>query len=204
MSINVSKTDESIHILNVLTDYLNTYFNSLVELVNYSVDPLTVGNLNQMTFEYGIVLINSYLDEYNKHFNLSLNDSDRNRIAPYYKRIKKEIKCFCDIKDYRNNVSAHNLRVDNQNIYIHGSFRDYRIPQNIIEFRYLLDCLTLLTNIINRLFPSANDRVQEAVHIRQKNDSTPYIIAKTKEEVDKLIYDLAGDLENIASAQSNK
>ncbi|WP_443946943.1 hypothetical protein ACJVDH_07495 [Pedobacter sp. AW1-32] len=186
----VSLLDESIHILNVINDKLNDYFEALTMLVEFNVSIEVVSPLHQLTFEHGVILINSYLDELHKHFKALLPNSERVRFSPYYKLIKQEVNRFPDIKRYRNNVCAHNLRDDERSIYLYGNLRKYKIPQNIAEFKFVKDCLNLMTQVVNMCFPMSCSSVRGIVDARIKNDKTAYITSLSKEKLETMTSDL--------------
>ncbi|MGM9476503.1 hypothetical protein ACS5PU_08730 [Pedobacter sp. GSP4] len=190
----ISYLDESIHILNVINDKLNDYFEALTKLALYKVPLDVVSPLHQLTYEHGVILINSYLDELHNYFNPSLSNQESKAFNSYYKLIKKEINRFSDIKNYRNNVCAHNLRNDDRSVYLYGNLRKYKVPQNIAEFKFAKDCINLMTQVVNMIFPISCSNVKAVLDTRIKNDKTPYITSLPKDKLETLTSDLLNKL----------
>ena len=191
----VSSLDESIHILNVINDKLNDYFEGLTMLAKFNVPLDVVTPLHQLTYEHGVILINSYLDELHNHFIKSLSIEEHTMFSPYYRLIKKEINRFPDIKRYRNNVCAHNLRNDDRSVYLYGNLRKYRVPQHIAEFKFVKDCMNLMTQVVNMSFPMSCSNVRLIVDDRIKSDKTPYITSLPKEKLETMTSDLLNKLQ---------
>ncbi|WP_421938294.1 hypothetical protein [Pedobacter sp.] len=191
----VSSLDESIHILNVIDEKLNNYFQALTMLAEFNVSIEVVAPLHQLTFEHGVILINSYLDELHRHFKPLLDNSERVKFSPYYNLIKREIKRFHDIKSYRNNVCAHNLRDNKRSVYLYGNLRQYRIPQNIAEFKFVKDCINLMTQVVNMIFPVSCSNVRAVLGARIKSDKTPYVTSLPREKLETMTSDLLNKLQ---------
>ena len=193
--VHFSALEESIHILNILNNNLTRYFKSLVNLHKCDIDPDEVRTINQMTFKYGTVIINSYLDEYHDNFYPSLDIYHKTIYGGYFNLIKKQaINKFPGIKDYRNQITAHHLRDKGRSVYLYGNFRKYKIPQNLFEFRYLVHAIQMLTVTINNSFPDVFDTVSHFVTERFKNDDTPYQSEMTAEDVEIKIKELTDQL----------
>ncbi|WP_029275282.1 hypothetical protein [Pedobacter borealis] len=190
----VSSLDESIHILNVIDEKFNDYFEALTMLAQFSVPVEVVAHLHQLTYEHGVILINSYLDELHKHFRPSLTNEENAAFSQYYNLIKKEINRFPDIKRYRNNVCAHNLRHDDRSIYLYGHLRKYKVPQNIAEFKFVKDCINLMTQVVNISFPMSCNNVRAIVDTRFANDTTPHISSLPKDKLETMASDLVNKL----------
>ena len=190
----VSSLDESIHILNVIDEKLNAYFQALTMLAEFNVSIEVVAPLHQLAFEHGVILINSYLDELHEHFKPSLSKEETETFTPYYNLIKKEINRFKDIKRYRNNVCAHNLRNDDRSVYLYGNLRKYKVPQNIAEFKFAKDCINLMTQVVNMIFPMSCSNVKVVVDARIQNDKTPYITSLPKDKLETLTSGLLNKL----------
>ncbi len=189
-----NEIQESVHILNILRDNLLSNLNALYDLQEYNVKEETVNKINHLTFERGIIIIDSYLDEYHKFFSKHCSDSNSNKLRQVYKVIKKKINRFSDIKIYRNNVVAHNLRVNGKNIYFHGNFRGYKVPQTIVEFNFIATCIDILTEFINRTYPKDFNNAADTVSQRMAADSTPYLTSMTREEADEELIVISSEM----------
>lgn len=72
---------------------------------------------NTMTFESCVISILSYFDEYDNHFGKHIPEEKKETIAMIYRRVKKDIKRFRVLKDFRNQILG----------------RDYGIVGNVIS-----------------------------------------------------------------------
>ncbi|RZK66802.1 MAG: hypothetical protein EOO92_24870, partial [Pedobacter sp.] len=133
--------EESIHILNVINKNILRYTKALGRLPDYDVNVDIIQPLSTMTFEHCCILISSYFDEYDRYFSKNLSKKEQSNISPYYKRIKRELKRYPDIKKYRNQVVAHNLRVDKKSVPVNTSLNNYKVPQNVIELAIVTTCI---------------------------------------------------------------
>lgn len=189
--------EESIHILNVINKSILRYSRALSSLPDYNVNVDVVQALNTMTFEHCCILISSYFDEYDDHFSKNLSQEEKSKISPYYRRIKKELKVYPDIKKFRNQVIAHNLRVNQKSVPVNTKLNSYKVPQNIMELVIIITCVEYLTIIINRNFPSAFSRVSNYI-VKHHADSvlineTPL----TPPQASAVVLALKSDLENM-------
>ncbi|MFC3562151.1 hypothetical protein [Pedobacter jamesrossensis] len=107
------------------------------------------------------------------------------------------LNLFPDIKAFRNQVVAHNLRVKNKSVPIHKSLNSFRVPQTIIEFSLIITCIEYLTQIINRMFPGVITKV--AKHISDSaNRSTIFMKEPiTPANAESILVELIRDLEKI-------
>jgi hypothetical protein len=113
---------------------------------------------NSYLSEYIIILICSFLDEYNDNFIPSKSILLHNRILNYRKQVKPiitRIAKWSDLKKYRNNILAHNLRLkDNTSIFSDTLEKiDYNVPNTLEEIRLLIELSTLITKNISVEFP---------------------------------------------------
>lgn len=189
--------EESIHILNVLNKSILRYNRALCSLPDYQVNTDVVQALNTMTFEHCCILISSYLDEYHGHFSKNLSQEEKNKISPYYKRIKRELNLYPDIKKFRNQVIAHNLRVNHKSVPINTKLNSYKVPQNIMELSIVITCIEYLTIIINRNFPTAFSNVSNYISKHQTDSVLRKEPPLTVEQAQVLVIALKFDLENL-------
>jgi len=192
-----SPLEESVHILNVLNSDMRRHQDALCSLIDFNVAVEVLKPLNHLTFQYTTIQVASYLDEYYKYFMPNLNDEERKYIKPFYKRIKKEINRFPDIKDFRNHISAHNLRLKNRSIPLYHDINTYRVPQNIVELGFLIICIDALNRVINRMFPNANGKVRDLINSKHQSNSPRLTLAPMGKEGDKILAKLSQDLEII-------
>ncbi|MBO9673347.1 MAG: hypothetical protein J7577_07880 [Sphingobacteriaceae bacterium] len=197
----ITPLDESIHILNVISNNIIRYHRALCSLPDYHVDPNIVITLNTMSFENGCILVTSYFDEYHGHFTRLLSEQQKKYINPYFKRIKSVLNLFPDIKEFRNQVVAHNLRVKNKSIPINKSLNSFIVPQTIIEFSLVIECIKYLTMIINRMFPLALEKVVMHVSDTAKRSSVVMKPPLTPADAETILLELIRDLDKITNYQ---
>ena len=194
--------EESIHILNILNNDMRRHQDALCSLIDYNVAVGVLTPLNQMTFQYTTIQAASYLDEYYKYFAPNLNEEQKKYIKPFYKRIKQEINRFPDIKDFRNHISAHNLRLKNRSVPLYHDIHTYRVPQNIIEVGFLIICINALNRVINRMFPNANEKVIDLIRSKHQSNVPRLTAAPMGKEGDEILIRLGQDLETIRQEMS--
>lgn len=189
--------EESIHILNVINKNILRYSRALCNLPDYNVNVDVVQALNTMTFEHCCILISSYFDEYHDHFSKNLSHEEKNKIAPYYKRIKQELNLYPDIKKFRNQLIAHNLRVNQKSVPINIKLNSYKVPQNIIELSIAITCVEYLTIIVNKNFPTAFGKVSNYIAKHQAESVSMNEPPLTPQQAEALLLALKADLENL-------
>ncbi|WP_421945040.1 hypothetical protein [Pedobacter sp.] len=195
----ITPLDESVHILNVINNNIIRYHRALCSLPDYHVDPNIVISINTMSFENGCMLVTSYLDEYHGHFTRLLNEQQKKYIAPYFKRIKSVLNLFPDIKEFRNQVVAHNLRVKNKSVPTNKSLNSFLVPQTIIEFSLVIECIKYITTIINRMFPTAMEKVVMYVSDMAKKSNVVMKPPLTPADAEKILVELIRDLDKITN-----
>ncbi|MGE6219142.1 hypothetical protein ACQKCH_04890 [Nubsella zeaxanthinifaciens] len=189
--------EESIHILNVINKNILRYNRALSSLPDYNVNIDAVQALNTMTFEHSWHLISSYFDEYHDHFFKNLSEEEKNKILPYYKRIKMELRLYPDIKKFRNQVIAHNLRVDHKSVPVNIKLNSYKIPQNIMELTIVTTCIEYLTIIINRNFPSAFGKVSKYIAKHHADNIAMKETPLTFKQASEILLLLKSDIEKL-------
>jgi|GEM_PF-2496043 len=189
--------EESVHILNILNSDMRRHQDALCRLVDFNVAVEVLKPLNQMTFQYTTIQAASYLDEYHKYFMPSLNEEQLKYIKPFYKRIKQEINKFPDIKDFRNHISAHNLRLKNRSVPLYHNINTYRVPKNIIELGFLIICIDALNRVINRMFPNADEKFRDLIKSKHQSNAQKSNVAPMGKEADEILISLGQDLELI-------
>ena len=163
---NVIKT--LFHIQNqikVLTETLNVNYKSenihpdvkYGSLPNYSIN--FQNSITAILSNYHIILLNSFLDEYHKHFNDKyLGIEFEEAIKELKKRngnYMKRINVWTDIKSYRNHIAAHNFRNNNKSLFsISNEIPSYKIPNTISKKNLVCGILELMCRNIIEAFPA--------------------------------------------------
>ncbi|RZJ81427.1 MAG: hypothetical protein EOO47_04325 [Flavobacterium sp.] len=189
--------EESVHILNVINNNILRYSRALSSLPDYNVNVDVVQALDTMTFEHCCILISSYFDEYHNYFFKNLSEKERDKIAPYYKRIKRELNLYPDIKKFRNQVIAHNLRVDQKSVPVNTKLNSYKVPQNIMELSVVITCVEYLTVIVNRNYPTAYSKVSNYIAKHQADGVTMKELPLTPRQAETRVMALKSDLEEL-------
>lgn len=162
--------------LNPVTDISETYF---------------------ITFVYSIILDTcSYIDEYDREFGVSTEDSFKAR-ALMVKKITKpfisKIRKWKDLDSFRNNIVAHNLRNKGKFVFW-DDISQYNIPRNIYDIYLLNNCIQFAQNYIHQEF---NAEVKEGVD-KIKNNINPSENLLSKDEVSSITIKLLKEAEEIA------
>lgn len=156
--------EESIHILKQLNYKIQHSIETITEkCVEYNIDEISAQSMFYYVMDLGLILSVSYLDELNKYFFKAIKIEKGDLYAKNFMNVlkipKKEIEHrFPDLKTFRNNYLAHNMRIDNQNyksVVLHGDLRRYRIPQNPHDYIFLTNCINQINITINHIFPGA-------------------------------------------------
>ena len=102
-----------------------------------------------------IIDICSYLDEYEKIFGIKTENEYQMRILLIKKMCKpvvKEIKKWSDLKNIRNWMIAHNLRINHGKMLYNQLTLDYKVPKTIVEIELLSNCIQIIYSVISREF----------------------------------------------------
>lgn len=104
-------------------------------------------------FSQTLILTNSFLDEFDKFFTSKKPDENRkiSKVKKVVKPAVSQIRKWTDLKIFRNNVLAHNLRVNKQNnvsVFLDGRIHNYNIPKDISDLQVLVQCLLMTKSVI--------------------------------------------------------
>lgn len=134
-------------------------FDSNEDLINQISSDIDEVNFKQIleiqVREYCIISICSYLDEYNDYLNVpKIENCHHDRVVSIRKILKpffKEINRNYNLKDYRNQLLAHNFRDKQQNekSLISGEiYKEYSFPKNTFEFMSVFEIIKLINTIL--------------------------------------------------------
>ena len=106
---------------------------------------------------YMILLANGYLDEYHDNFTAIKHPDYAERITEIKKLTKpvvKRIGKWTNLKDYRNNILAHNFRVKGQSIFA-SDFEPIHLkaPHTNSEIMLLAELLSIINTTIIQKIP---------------------------------------------------
>jgi hypothetical protein len=115
--------------------------------------PISVSAICQ---DYLVVQSCSYLDEYDNYFTIKNFPNEKERILKLKRIVKpayKKIKSWKDLKKMRNNIIAHNHRVNGESIYDSVEKVTYIVPSSNEEYTLLADLIFIITQNIEPVFP---------------------------------------------------
>ncbi len=123
---------------------------------------------------YSLIISNSFFDEYNDEFT-SLKHSeyaDRiNRLKKLTKPVLKRLSKWTNFKEYRNQILAHNLRINGRSIFdCDFSKKDYKIPYTNSEIILLANMVKIIIRCINLEFPELLENLDWSENILSKTN----------------------------------
>ena len=112
---------------------------------------------------YNTILMNvcSYLDEYNKHFLSRAEEEYKQQILSIKKIAKpafKKVNDWKDLKEYRNNMIAHNFRI-NGDVFSFNSLGHYNAPRTYRDIALLRKYLMMIQGVIEAEFRDEMSRI---------------------------------------------
>jgi hypothetical protein len=155
----------SVYHLVFFAELIDKTFGSLEKLLDAGVfDNSTNEELRLMVQTNACIQIllytDSLIEEYNKYFKVTEAKTDteyakveqtRELLKPVFKKINQ----WTELKDFRNNVLAHNYRVQKlgyKSVFISKGLSGYNIPQRILDFAFLIQCIDLVRQIVYKIF----------------------------------------------------
>ena len=152
--MSYSKDYSSIYHLVTLGNIISQYKNTLTEVSKIDFDKKIDSIIFQALSTQAIIFTDSFMDEYDGFFkssNKELNDkifSIKKALKPAISKIRE----WSDIKVFRNNVLCHNLRKNNNSVFINGVIHKYNVPNNVVELQTMSECISLITSVIYKYF----------------------------------------------------
>lgn len=183
--------DRSFQSLEKLLD-LGVFENDENEEIRHMVQ---INAFNQI-----LLCTTSLMDEYNGHFKSSNAktihergkvEQTRELLKPVFKSINK----WKGLRDFRNNILAHNLRsrkLKNDSVFITRGISGYDIPERVKDFGFLIQCIDLIRQVIFKIF---KEEYQFAVkEINKINSSTKTKIPFSDRDYEKEYKDLQNEV----------
>lgn len=124
-----------------------------------------------------MIITQSIIDELNKFlFNYKTTDLDlKNRIKAFRKIIApavEEINKWKDMREFRNNVLAHNGRNYNgESVILSSKFNNYDIPLYHNDFLILFKLLKIIVKTAEDIFAAENqeaEKIRDILNAKQK------------------------------------
>ncbi len=149
--------NSAIYHLNYLSNLISNNLIAQKKLVKSNLkqlDEFADTTLYMTSFCWILILTNSFLDEYDRYFTSS-NSIMNQRITKIKHKLKpaiSRIRKWKDLKNFRNNVLVHNLRIDKRN-YESVFIDDMRVP-SMGEIKMLdsyIDPAQISNNVVNNV-----------------------------------------------------
>ncbi len=152
------------------------------------------------TFNQILIHTTSLLDEYSDHF-ITIKattidekgkvEQTRELLKPVFKKINE----WKGLKEFRNNVLAHNLRdskANNQSVFIARGISGYDIPERVRDFGFLIQCIDLIRQVLSKVFTEEYKITVEK--IANLNEKTKDEIPLTNRNYEKEYLDLQNEI----------
>jgi hypothetical protein len=112
---------------------------------------------------YAIILTCSFIDEYNEEFTAAKHPEHAaqiNRIKKLTKPVSKRLNQWSDLKNYRNNILAHNFRIKGKSLFSKNVDPvKFNVPHTNNEFILLTELVRTITTCIAWEFPDLFDKL---------------------------------------------
>jgi uncharacterized protein with HEPN domain len=121
---------------------------------------------------HALLLCCSILDEFNTEFVANKHSEFADRITLFRQQIKpvtRRINKWKGLKDYRNQIVAHNLRINGRSIFGKADKSlEYKVPTTVSEIKLLSEFLALITQNIGIEFPELVEQMKWSETIDDK------------------------------------
>lgn len=181
--------------------FLKAILENKNEINKIKIDDEFIGVYNEINLSFGTttsisaylnILQSSFLDEYKNHFKFQKYSDKKlstriQRIENFNQPLLDIInQKWPDIKNFRNNCSAHNLRIkiDKNNyksIFQQENILDYKIPYYFVEHRLFFEIIEIIINNIYFEFKSEINDYKNIINLKI-TDKINFIRQKTKDE----------------------
>ena len=149
------------------------YINKIKLLDHFSGIPLDKAITGSLA-SYSIIICVSFFDEYNEEFTPHKHPIYRSRLVnlkELTKPILRRLAKWPHLKDYRNNILAHNLRIKGTSIFENSSIsKEYKIPFSISEIVLLVNMTRIVLIQIREEFPEFLINLDWSETISSKTD----------------------------------
>lgn len=158
MKNNLTKVQESIFVLCTLQALLEEYRKCLTKEKNNQKSVIFSIITSQI-----IITSCSYLDEWNYMGKLIIEEQEpriitlRKTTKPVIDRINE----WKDMRQFRNNMIAHNHRIKNEDnsLAIFNLSRNLNCPNSFFDFNLLLGCIYITKNVLLRIFTNEYNQI---------------------------------------------
>ncbi len=126
-----------------------------------------------------LLFTNSLYDEYSTYFVITKARNQEEKIKvgqarEILKPVFKKINEWKEIRDFRNHILAHNLRIQkegNESIFISKGINGYNIPERIADFAFLIQCIDLIKQVVYKMFKNEYTLVTNEINLNDEKNS---------------------------------
>lgn len=185
---------------NQLTAELKSLHTFISNFKNEDTRPLY-----SLVFSDALLTATKFIDEYNRFFRSS-NPKVKKAINSTKKILKpaiKEVTKWVDLNPFRNNVLAHNFRIEKKNndsVFEHGGFSAYNIPETVTDLIVLIECISIAGRIIERNFKREYDQFAAQIRRVEKVKKS----SLTQAEAENFIQNIIQEMNEIAVQEESK
>ncbi|TXG39587.1 hypothetical protein [Seonamhaeicola maritimus] len=191
MKNNLTKTQESILVLCTLQALLDEYLKCLTK-EEKKPDSVLFSIISSQI----IITSCSYLDEW-EYFGKLIKEEQEPRIITLRKITKPvidRINEWKDMRQFRNNMLAHNHRIkkENNSLAIFNTSRKLNCPYSFYDYKLLIGCIFITKNVLLRMFQNEYNRaipsiknIEDILPINEIKDEKTY-----RNEFDNLTQDV--------------
>jgi hypothetical protein len=178
--VNINKTEESVFTLLSLFVLIQQAFESIYgkeEILNSEFNPENNSFHNLMTdtiheaLNYQILLkACAFLDEWNETFGIKTETKDFEKIIAVKKIARpaiKQISSWKQLKDFRNEVIAHNHRENKSGRNIYVISKGYHSPDTDSEIYLMVFCIKKAMDVVSVFYKSEMANVIQNLKFRK-------------------------------------
>lgn len=138
----------------------------------------------RLSFQWNVMIMTiSLMDELNNYFFMFESDDEdlKKRIIGYKHIVEpaiSEINSWSDLRSFRNNVLAHNFRIDKEDfksVHLNNRLSSYNIPKFRVDLVILFKWLDTITKVAEEIFDSEYKEslaiIQSFIKTEVKNSS---------------------------------
>ena len=191
LHVNREKFIETIYHIVFYGNTVRNFNNVLMDVGN------KINEHERMTIRYSIqwnimIIIVSLIDEHEKYlFKFESKELAVKRKIISYKYIIEpilnDINKWSDIRKFRNNVLAHNFRIDSddfKSVHLSNRLKSYNVPESTMDLATLMKYIEVITKIAEEIFKEEH---QEAIVIIDGFSNSEKEINQSVEEETKRV-----------------
>lgn len=185
---------------NQLTAELKSLHTFISHFENEHTRPLYL-----LVFSDALLTATKFMDEYNRFFRSSSPEVNKeiNITKKILKPAIKEVTKWVDLNAFRNNVLAHNFRIEKKNndsVFEHGGFSAFNIPETVTDLMILIECISMAGQIIEKKFKLEYEQFAAQIKRVEKNGKS----SLTQTEAENYIQHILKEMKEIAQQQDRE